>query len=164
MARPDPHASQAADNPLAGLLSAEDLQRMAMRHDMEEMEQREHMHDTAEEEKRKRMAMLRQKRELTPEIVQRALQRWQAAAREGATEVELIRFPSEMCSDDGRAINNAESDWGRTLTGVPAQIYEIWEQNLKPRGYRLKAYIVDFPDGKPGDVGMFLSWAGAQGM
>lgn len=157
MARSDTH-SQSAESPLAGLLSADDLQRLVARHELEEMEQRKHARSSVSESKRARIDMLKERRELTPELVQRAVQRWQAAASQGVTEVELIRFPSELCSDDGRAINNSEADWPRTLVGVPAQIYEIWEQNLKPRGFHLKAYVVEFPDGKPGDVGMFLSW------
>lgn len=150
--------TQPAENIMAGLLSAEDLQRLVARHELEEMERRNHVRSAATEAKQERLEMLRQRRELTPDIIQRAVQRWQAAASQGGTEVELFRFPSELCSDDGRAINSGEPDWPRTLVGVPAQIYEIWDQNLRKRGFRLKAYVVDFPGGKPGDIGMFLSW------
>lgn len=158
MARHEPHDQPPVESPMSGLLSAEDLQRLVARHELERMEQDAHTRSAADESKHARVAMLRERRELTPEMIQRAVQRWQAAANQGVTEVELLRFPSELCSDDGRAINNNEPDWVKTLTGVPQQIYEIWEQNLKPRGFKLKAYIVDFPGGKPGDVGMFLSW------
>jgi len=147
------------ENPMAGLLSAEELQRLVARHEHEQAEQQKHARGAAAESRHARMEMLRQRRELTPDMIQRAVQRWQLAASQGSTEVELFRFLSELCSDDGRAINNSEPDWPRTLVGVPAQIFEIWEQNLKPRGFKLKAYIVDFPEGKPGDVGMFLSWS-----
>lgn len=152
------HSPQPAENIMTGLLSAEDLQRLMARHDLERMEQRDHARNAAAEAKHQQMEMLRQRRELTPEVIQRAVARWQAAASQGISEVELFRFPSELCSDEGRAINNAEADWPRTLVGVPAQIYEIWDQNLRSRGFKLKAYVVDFPGGKPGDIGMFLSW------
>ena len=33
-----------------------------------------------------------------------------------------------------------------------------WEANLKPLGYTARARIVDYPGGKPGDVGLFLAW------
>lgn len=143
---------------LGSLLSANDLQRLVAHHELEEMASREHTRSTAAEEKKMRMDLLRQRRDLTPAMIEMALSRWQNAARQGATEVELIRFPSELCTDDGRAVNNSDAGWGSTLTGVPAQIYEIWEKHLKPRGYRLKAYVVEFPDGKPGDIGLFLTW------
>ncbi|MBC7906840.1 MAG: hypothetical protein H7Y60_08860 [Rhodospirillaceae bacterium] len=152
------HDSAGADNPMAALLSADDLQRLVARHEIEQMEHVHHARSAKEEAKKARMDLLRQRRELTPEMVQHAIQRWQAAASQGGTEVELLRFPSELCSDDGRAINSSEPDWPRTLVGVPAQLYEIWAQHLKDRGFKLKAYVVDFPDGKPGDIGMFLSW------
>ncbi|MGE5548461.1 MAG: hypothetical protein ACM33T_16265 [Solirubrobacterales bacterium] len=159
MARPDttPQTGQ-PESMIAGLLSADDLQRLVAHHEVEAMESQEQARSIAQKNKEARLSAFRERRELTPDMVQRALQRWQTAAAQGATEVELIRFPSELCSDDGRAVNNADPAWGKTLVGVPAQIYEIWEQHLKARGYKLKAYIVDFPDGKPGDVGMFLSW------
>jgi hypothetical protein len=30
---------------------------------------------------------------------------------------------------------------------------------LKPPGILLSARLLDFPDGKPGDVGLFLVWS-----
>ena len=70
----------------------------------------------------------------------------------------VMRFPSELCSDHGRAINNAEPEWPETLVGQPRQFYEIWKERLEPAGYRLKAMIVEWPNGFPGDVGMFVAW------
>jgi hypothetical protein len=32
------------------------------------------------------------------------------------------------------------------------------ERDLKPNGFRLVARVLDFPDGLPGDIGLFLSW------
>lgn len=158
MTRTQQHSAAVSDNPMAGLLSADDLQRLVAQHEIKQMEQQDHAHSAKDQALKERMDLLRQRRELTPEMVQRAIQRWQAAASQGVTEVELLRFPSGLCTDDGRAINNNEPDWPRTLVGVPAQLFEIWEQNLRSRGFKLKAYVIDFPDSKPGDIGMFLSW------
>ena len=158
MAHTHQQSAAGADNPMSALLSAEDLQRLVARHETEQMEHERHARDSQAAAKKARADLLRERRELTPDMVQRAVQRWQTAATQGVTEIELLRFPSELCSDDGRAINNSEPDWPRTLIGVPAQLYEIWDQNLRARGFKLKAYVVDFPDGKPGDIGMFLSW------
>lgn len=143
---------------MADFLSAEELHALVMRHEAEAVQARQSERSRRDEDRRHRVDMFRQRRELTPDVVQRAIQRWQNAARQGDQEVEVIRFPSQLCTDDGRAINNGEPDWGRTLVGVPAQIYEIWEHHLRSRGFGLKACIVDFPDGKPGDVGMFIHW------
>lgn len=80
------------------------------------------------------------------------------AADNGRTEVEVGRFPNMLFTDRGRAINQQEAGWEKTLTGLPKELYEFWQLNLKPRGYRLKVQIVDFPGGMPGDIGMTLSW------
>lgn len=79
-------------------------------------------------------------------------------ARRGEREKEIFRFPNELTTDLGRAINNGEPDWPQTLTGVPRQVYDFWNADLRPLGYRLRAQIVDFPDGLPGDIGFTISW------
>lgn len=80
------------------------------------------------------------------------------AAGNGLSEVEVGRFPNQLCTDRGRAINQMEPGWENTLTGLPKELVEFWRQHLKPHGYKLKVQIVDFPGGMPGDVGMTLSW------
>ena len=66
------------------------------------------------------------------------------------------------CTDKGRGINNADKDWPETLTGRPRQAYEFWRDHLRPAGYRLKAMIIEWPGGLPGDVGFFLQWGDAK--
>ena len=100
--------------------------------------------------------------ELTPkklqEISQSLLSKLRVAAEQGKKELLVMRFPNVMCSDGGRAINNSEMGWPETLTGRPRQAYEFWKDRLRPAGYGLKAMIVNWPDGMPGDVGFFLTW------
>jgi len=80
------------------------------------------------------------------------------AAAHGETRFLLLRFPSQLCSDRGRAINISEPDWPSTLRGEAAEIYLRWEHDLRPHGFHLTAEILDFPGGMPGDVGLFLVW------
>ena len=80
------------------------------------------------------------------------------AVSAGLTEVQVYRFPNQLCTDRGRAINQMEPGWEQTLTGVPKEIHALWHKHFRPRGYKLKVQIVDFPNGMPGDVGMFLTW------
>ena len=80
------------------------------------------------------------------------------AVSNGLTEVQVYRFPNTLCTDRGRAINQQESGWEATLTGVPKEIYEFWDRQLRPLGYKLKVQIIDFPGGMPGDVGITLKW------
>ena len=81
------------------------------------------------------------------------------AVSNGLTEVQVYRFPNALCTDHGRAINQQEQGWETTLTGLPKEMYQFWERQLRPRGYKIKFQIVDFPDGMPGDVGITLKWA-----
>ena len=82
----------------------------------------------------------------------------QRAVRNGLTEVQVYRFPNTLCTDKGRAINQQEPGWENTLTGVPKEIYQLWAKYFRPRGYKLKVEIIDFPGGMPGDVAMTLKW------
>jgi CBS domain-containing protein len=86
------------------------------------------------------------------------LHRAREAAERGEREFQLLRFPSDLCSDGGRAINAALPEWPQTLRGEAAELYVRWESELKPRGFHLAARVLDFPGGKPGDIGLFLGW------
>jgi hypothetical protein len=80
-------------------------------------------------------------------------------AERGKKEYLLLRFPSELCTDGARAINNPPNpDWPKTLQGEAMELYARWRDQLRPRGFHLAARVLDFPDGKPGDVGLFLFW------
>ena len=80
-------------------------------------------------------------------------------AERGEKEYLLLRFPSALCTDGARAINNPPNpDWPKTLQGEPAELYAHWHGQLRPRGFHLAARVLDFPSGKPGDVGLFLLW------
>src|SRR5258708_3839965 len=80
------------------------------------------------------------------------------AVDNGQTEVFVGRFPNNLCTDRGRAINQMEHGWETTLTGLPKELFAFWEKYLKPRGYKIKFQIVDFPNGMPGDVGITITW------
>jgi hypothetical protein len=92
------------------------------------------------------------------ERMKRAAAIIQRAANNDLTEVFIGRFPNKLFTDHGRAINQQETGWEKTLTGLPKELYEFWQKHLKARGYRLKCQIVDFPGGMPGDIGITLSW------
>jgi hypothetical protein len=77
----------------------------------------------------------------------------------GLNVVLVYRFPNQLCTDRGRAINQQEAGWETTLTGLPKEMYEFWKRQLQPLGYKIKFQIVDFPGGMPGDVGITLKWA-----
>lgn len=80
------------------------------------------------------------------------------AARDGKFEALVYSFPSDLCTDGGRAINSADPNWPKTLQGKAKEFYRRYQEFGKPQGYKLKAMIVNFPGGILGDVGLFISW------
>ena len=46
----------------------------------------------------------------------------------------------------------------KPLKGESREVYERWEAELKPKGFGLSAKILDFPNGFPGDAGLYLNW------
>jgi len=80
------------------------------------------------------------------------------AVNNGLTEIEVGRFPNSLFTDRGRAINQQEAGWEQTLTGLPKELFDFWKTHLQRKGYRVRYQIVDWPEGKPGDIGITLSW------
>jgi hypothetical protein len=72
--------------------------------------------------------------------------------------VMIYAFPSDLCTDGGRAINNVLPNWPDTLQGKAREIHDLFERAGKPLGYRFRAIVINFPGGVPGDVGFFVSW------
>jgi hypothetical protein len=82
----------------------------------------------------------------------------QRAVRNGLREVQVYRFPNSLCTDRGRAINQQEPGWEKTLTGIPKEIFQLWVDYLEPRGYRIGYQTIDYPGGMPGDIGITIAW------
>ena len=81
------------------------------------------------------------------------------AVKDGKMEAMVYSFPSELCADSGRAINNGDPNWPETLRGKAREFFERYQAFGKPGGYRLKAMVINFPGGIPGDIGFFLNWS-----
>lgn len=124
---------------------------------IEAMEKAEHARDELAKTLAKPMDLTPERLE---EIAQSLLVKLRAAAERGETELMVMRFPNSLCTDHARAINNTLDGWPDTLTGRPRQAYELWRDRLKPAGFGFAAMIVDWPNGMPGDVGLFLTWGG----
>jgi len=92
------------------------------------------------------------------ERMKRAAAIIQRAVKNGRSEVEVGRFPNTLFTDHGRAVNQQEPGWEKTLTGLPKELYDFWEQHLRPLGYKVRVQVVSFPGGMPGDIGITLKW------
>jgi hypothetical protein len=139
---------------------AKEIQKQAAIKEAEKADQEARAAAAAEAEKRALIEKLSkpsgrsedEKVKLASNVIQRAV-------RNGLTEVQVYRFPNMLCTDKGRAINQMEPGWEKTLTGIPKEIFQLWTDYLKPRGYRISYQIIDFPGGVPGDIGITISWA-----
>jgi hypothetical protein len=141
------------------LPSAKDIRKEAALKEAEKADQEMRRLAAAEAEKRALIDELAKPSGLSEdEKVRRASTVIQRAVRNGLREVQVYRFPNSLCSDNGRAINQMEEGWETTLNGIPKEIYQLWQDYLQPRGYKIAYQIIDFPGGMPGDIGITLSW------
>jgi len=151
--------AKAADDPLAGLPTAKDVMKQIALREAEKASAAAREMNAADAEKKALMEKFSKASGVSDEDrLARAAAIVKRAANNGLTEVQIVRFPNELCTDRGRAINQQEPGWENTLTGLPKELFEFWQKYMKPRGYRLRFQIVDFPGGMPGDIGVTLSW------
>jgi len=148
------------NNPDALLPSAKEVKQKIALAEAEEAEKQARMRAEAQAEKKALIDQLSKPSGISEEeAIGRGIKIIERAMHSRMTEVEVFRFPNQLCTDKGRAIIQQEPGWEKTLTGAPKEIYQLWEKYFRPRGYKLKVQIVDYPDGMPGDIGMTLSWA-----
>jgi hypothetical protein len=141
----------------ADLITPDELRRLAEEQEMAKARELLQKQRKVEDERHHlRDAFMAQ--EIHPDVFDRVSRVVKSAAERGEREVLAVRFPSEYCTDGGRAINNVEPNWPETLTGFAQRAYEFFRKELEPRGYKLRAQVMDFPGGVPGDVGIFLKW------
>jgi len=119
-------------------------------------EQFDHARKLEEEQKALREAFL--SRDVHPQVMERVNAAVRRAAEQGLHEIEVMKFPAEYCNDKGRRINNAEPDWPSSLEGFAKRAHEFFVKELRPLGFNVRAQILNYPDGRLGDVGFFLSW------
>src|SRR5690606_17796090 len=148
----------ATDTPASQhMTSAQDLRKQALELQMREMEREDKLRALNGE---KHAAFIddffkkhvgEQERAVIKRLVMKA-------AADGKFEALIYSFPSEFCTDSGRAINNSLSGWQQTLQGKAKELYDLFEEVARPQGYGLKAAVINFPGGMPGDIGFFLTW------
>lgn len=140
-----------------GRLTVADFRALVEDFQHEEARHQDELRRAAAEERRAKVAELIE-HHISDQGWRTMLHEAREVAERGAKEFMLLRFPSALCSDGGRAVNAPEPNWPATLRGEAAEIYLRWEHDLKPRGFHLAARVLDFPGGFPGDIGLFLMW------
>jgi hypothetical protein len=152
----EPHA-ELTTQPNDASSAASDFRRLAADFKSAEAHRHEDLRHSAGEERQHRAEELIGKH-ISDGSWRHLVHEARTAAEQGLKEFLLLRFPSQVCSDGGRAVNVPDPGWPATLRGEAAEIYLRWSHDLQPQGFHLSARVVDFPDGMPGDIGLFLVW------
>jgi hypothetical protein len=109
--------------------SAKQIRTEAAQKEAEKAEQYARLAAAAEAEKRALIDRLnRPSGKSEEEKIQLASTIIQRAVRNGLTEVQVYRFPNTLCTDKGRAIIQQEPGWEKTLTGIPKEIFQLWDR------------------------------------
>ena len=113
---------------------------------------------------------------LADEMISSQLIRVKHAFEQGESELMLASFPCDFCTDGGRAVINAgeppinkltkeeearqaeQPDWLLTMPAGIRRAHEYWKQHLKRGGFGFTARMVSYSAGKPGDIGVFITW------
>jgi cyclopropane fatty-acyl-phospholipid synthase-like methyltransferase len=145
-------------DPLAGqALNVQELKRIADEKETAKLQEvLSRRRKEEDEEKRARQDFM--EREIRPDGIDRFNGWVRRAAEQGRSEIEILRFPSQYCTDHGRAINNLEEGWPETLTGAARRVHEAYAQHLQGQGYKIRAQILNYPDGGLGEVGIYIAW------
>ncbi|OHV79933.1 histidine kinase [Ensifer sp. LCM 4579] len=138
--------------------SAKELRMQLLQREMDEME-KERKLKTIQQEKLADFAAEFLEERVTEEEIAMVRRLVTNAVKDGKFEAMVYSFPSDLCTDSGRAINSGDRDWPKTLQGKAKEFFDRYQTIGKPQGYKLKAMIINFPGGMPGDVGFFLNWA-----
>jgi hypothetical protein len=132
--------SEPAEAPLEGddtRLMAADFRRLAADHENQEIRHRREQRRVAAEGRRRRVAELIE-HHISEESWRSLIHQARLAAERGEKEFQLLRFPSPLCGDGGRAVNVAEPDWPATLRGEAAEIY--FALGTPPEAPRFQAF------------------------
>lgn len=142
---------------MSGLVNPKELSLISSAADDAKLaEQRKEREMKAKQKKDLEEAFLSQ--ELHPEVHERLNKAVRRAAEQGLNQIQVLTFPASFCNDGGRRINILDPEWPASLEGFAKRAYEFYVKELRPLGYKLHCEIISYPDGMPGDVGMFLKW------
>jgi hypothetical protein len=142
---------------MSGVITPKDLKKLS-----DEIEAKKaaetiaRMRKAEDEQRHLREAFMEQ--DVHPDVAARVSGLVRRAAEQGLHEIQLFTFPATWTNDHGRRINNNEPDWPDSLEGFAKRAHAYFEKELRPLGYKARAQVLNYPDGVPGDIGIFLSW------
>jgi len=115
-----PMADVKAQNALAAFPTAKEVMEQIALKEAEKASAAANEFSAAEAEKRALIEKLSKPSGVSDEErLARAVAIIKRAANNGLTEVEVVRFPNELCTDRGRAINQREAGWKKNAYWLP---------------------------------------------
>ena len=82
-----------------------------------------------------------------------------ADAKVAFINLQAVVEQSALGKASSERIRKYDADKQAELQGKAKEFFERYESLAKPQGYKLKAMVINFPGGIPGDIGLFLNWA-----
>jgi len=110
-------------------MSAADVKAYMAKVELVKMSKEMAVHDHADQARRELVKQMSQRIAFTPAQLHAFLGRVKLAAERGESELMIRRFPVELCTDHGRAINNSEADWPRPLPVGRSRPMRSWVTN-----------------------------------
>lgn len=142
-----------------GAPSAEDFRRIIAASRAKKAQEAELARERAAEEAAKELNRMLADHVSEPEWKE-MLKRARRAAERGERQCLVLRFPRQVCLDQGRLVEIGDHSWPETLRGKPAELYQRWNGVLRQGGFGMSAATIDYPGGFPGDIGLYLGWSG----
>jgi hypothetical protein len=115
-------------------------------------------YEEAQKAEREQLKASFYEREVKPEALERIATLVHKQVERGEKQALVLQFPSDWLPDQGRGVTNRDPDWHLKLEGFPKRAHDFFDKELAPRGFQIKAEILDWPGGMPGDVGFFITW------
>src|ERR1700752_4795438 len=111
----DRSTTQTAGTGAGNFSAADPKRRMAEREAAKAAEELRHMREQEEKQKAVMEEFHKPPERTAEQVLQLVTQLVNHAAESGQSEVQVYRFPNQLCSDRGRRINNSEPGWETTL-------------------------------------------------
>lgn len=144
-------------NIIGSSLSADGIRALIKSRKDEEAE-KQRAHEAEARAQRETLHASFMEQDIKPEAMDNLAAVVRKAVDMGEKQALVMRFPSDWLSDQGRAVTNHADNWPDTLTGFAKRGHDYFVKELAPRGFQIRAEILDWPGGMPGDVGFFLTW------
>src|SRR5262249_6315980 len=142
---------------MTDLMRPEDLKKVTTDAEMKKAQEQLQRAKKQEEEQKQLHEMFMAK-EIPADARERVNSAVRRAAEQGLNEVRVITFAASYCNDGGRRVERSEPRRPASPEGYAKKAYAYYDKELRPLGYKLRVEVLDYPGGRPGNIGFSLKW------